>query len=400
MSTTNVALAISVALNLILFLRQRTPAPASAPGAAQAATGIARRLQAVADDRRLQAVADDRRLQAVADDEMMPMRDCASVACPLRYSPQPRVQTGHSVYKPFFADTRFRPTPPRNMLELTRLIYGADSRLAEPYIGYDNPFGKTPDASYEWTQINEKYLDQAWELIGGRAQMFIEVGSFVGRSSILIANWLRRHDAENDVVRAGSARGRGGRRQQPPPAVAGGEGIPLLCIDTWVGDLGMVLGTIYKSKMDRRHGMPTLYHTWLLNVIASNNTERILPLVAPSLLGSRVLEHLRLAADVIYLDSAHELQETFTELVAYWPLIRPGGLLMGDDFNWQAVSHDVQLFARTHNLTVESFDGCHARLRDTPRTESVAVTCVWFFHKSWREFRRGVMPRRGGLWRG
>ena len=62
---------------------------------------------------------------------------------------------------------------------------------------------------------------------------------------------------------------------------------------------------------------PTLYHTWLLNMIAANLTERVLPLVAPSLLASRVLEFRRIAADVIYLDSAHEMHETFLELV-WW----------------------------------------------------------------------------------
>ena len=71
------------------------------------------------------------------------------------------------------------------------------------------------------------------------------------------------------------------------------------------------LGKLYKNEMGRRNGAPTLYHTWLLNVIASNHTERILPLVAPSLLGARALQFLRLAADVIYVDSSHELHETF-----------------------------------------------------------------------------------------
>ena len=83
--------------------------------------------------------------------------------------------------------------------------------------------------------------------------------------------------------------------------------------------------------------MPTLYHQWLLNVISANLTEHVLPLVAPSLMGARVLDYLRLSVDVLYLDSAHELRETFMELTAYWPLIRPGGVLLGDDFNWRAV---------------------------------------------------------------
>ena len=212
------------------------------------------------------------------------MQDCASVACPSLYAPNLKVETGHSVYRPFLPDTRFRPTPPRDMLELTRLLYGRDSALGEPFIGYTNPYGRKADLAYEWTQINEHILEQTWALLGGRVRFFVEVGSFVGRSSILIANWLRRHDGRGDANNdAGNAEGkaagksvarRGGLHHQH-------AAVPLLCIDTWTGDLGMTLGAIYKEKIGRRHGIPTLYHTWVLNVLATNNTERILPLVAP-----------------------------------------------------------------------------------------------------------------------
>ena len=44
-----------------------------------------------------------------------------------------------------------------------------------------------------------------------------------------------------------------------------------------------------------------------MQVMAHNLTERVLPLVAPSLMGARVLDFLRLAVDVLYLDSAHEV---------------------------------------------------------------------------------------------
>ena len=40
-----------------------------------------------------------------------------------------------------------------------------------------------------------------------------------------------------------------------------------------------------------------------------------------SLLAARILDYSRLAADILYLDSAHEKQETFMELVAFWPAI-------------------------------------------------------------------------------
>ena len=166
--------------------------------------------------------------------------------------------------------------------------------------------------------------------------------------------------------------------------------MPLLCIDTWLGDMGMSMNQIYPDEMGKVNGASTLYHVWLLNVMAANLTQHVLPLVAPSLLGARILEFLRLSVDVLYLDSAHEMRETFLEISAYWPLIRPGGLLLGDDFNWRAVSHDVQLFARTHGLELGSFGGCHERLIAAASNE----LCVWYIRKPPGERMQGVVERR------
>lgn len=80
------------------------------------------------------------------------------------------------------------------------------------------------------------------------------------------------------------------------------------------------------------------------------------------------------------MDSAHEMRETFSEIVAYWPLVAPGGLLLGDDFNWAAVSHDAQLFARTHGTELSSFDGCHQRLI-LPPPRFKGSLCVWYMRK-------------------
>jgi hypothetical protein len=160
----------------------------------------------------------------------------------------------------------------------------------------------------------------------------------------------------------------------------------------------MTLGHFYQKEMGKQHGMPTLYHIWLLNMIAFNHTEHVLPLVAPSLLAARILDYSRLAADIIYLDSAHEKHETFLELAAFWALIRPGGLLMGDDFNWLSVSHDVQLFSRVYQVEVSSFNGCHRRLRDTPlQAKNAQETCVWYLRKPLdadaKEWKRPARPR-------
>jgi hypothetical protein len=292
------------------------------------------------------------------------MQDCASVACPALFGEGTPVERGLSTLVPWPPDTRIRVHPPHSMLELTQLLYGASATVGEPYRGFSNPFGKRPDLNYEWTQLKESILEQAWALLphrGKHARLVVEVGSFVGRSSVLIGNWLRKR--QSTFEGAGRAHN--------------SHTVPLLCVDTWTGDVGMTLNQVYPEKIAKKHGHPTLYHTWLLNIIASNLTEQVLPLVAPSLLGARVLDFLRLSIDVLYLDSAHEFRETFMELGAYWPLIRPGGLLIGDDLNWRAVSHDAQLFARTHNLTLSSFDGCHEKLISSAK----AMLCVWYLRK-------------------
>lgn len=209
------------------------------------------------------------------------MRDCASTACPREFAPSPAVETGDAVYWPFRADTRFRLHPPRSMLELTQLLYGESAVVGEPYRGYDNPFGRQPDMNYQWTQVNDAVLEQAWRLVGGRARLIVEVGSFVGKSSVVIGQWLQRReaagaargrrsarrrlgavagtnsssaDARRRLASSGTPRTRGGGGSPhgggrphgavaaPPSAGGGPPPTLLLCIDSWLGDLGMLLG--------------------------------------------------------------------------------------------------------------------------------------------------------------
>ena len=325
-------------------------------------------------------VRDGRRLgEHPASDEAE--RDCASVACPRLFTEATPVETGLSKLTPMIVDTRYRLHGPRNMLDLTRLLCGDNARLGEPYRNFTNPFGRSPSLRYDWTQINERQLEQTFAMLpnGGRnARLVVEVGSFIGRSSVLIGRWLRRRELlqqhENKHLAAGRGHGRGDGGTASSSTWAS---VSLLCIDTWSGDVAMTLGQIYPVEMGKRNGMPTLYHQWLLNVIQSNLTGQVLPLMAPSLMGARVLDYLRISIDVLYLDSAHEQRETFMELTAYWPLIKPGGVLLGDDFNWRAVSHDVQLFVRTHKLQLRSFSDCHEHLRSGTK----AGLCVWYIQK-------------------
>lgn len=62
-------------------------------------------------------------------------------------------------------------------------------------------------------------------------------------------------------------------------------------------------------------------------------------------------------AQVIFLDSAHEQGETLIELALFWPLIQPGGILFGDDWDWKTVRCDVKKFAYYRQLEIKIIEG-------------------------------------------
>ena len=104
------------------------------------------------------------------------------------------------------------------------------------------------------------------------------------------------------------------------------------------------------------------------------------------------MANLRYAADLVYLDSAHEMGETFLEMDLYWALLTPGGVLVGDDLNWWAVAHDVQLFARVQEVEVQSFNGCHKDwIEQTGRRGHL---CVWYLQKPGTGMRESAASPR------
>ena len=50
--------------------------------------------------------------------------------------------------------------------------------------------------------------------------------------------------------------------------------------------------------------------------------------------------------DFIFIDGDHRYEEVLADLRAWWPRLKPGGLLVGDDFSWPGVSKAVAKFAK------------------------------------------------------
>ena len=111
----------------------------------------------------------------------------------------------------------------------------------------------------------------------------------------------------------------------------------------------------HKHIISYKQGFPDLAETFRRRIATEGMENIIYPLALPSLLTARLLYLLGYQLDVIYVDSAHEVGETLVELHLFYLLLRPNGLLMGDDIGWPAVSHDVDVFAKCHGLSVIRF---------------------------------------------
>merc|ERR1719230_1598380 len=144
------------------------------------------------------------------------------------------------------------------------------------------------------------------------------------------------------IVEAGSMHGGSAIRMAMELDKRGLTEVPILCIDPWTGDLNMWLNRIVWEHLDVRHGRATTFDQFVLNVRKAITDKKISPhhinpFPVSSIVGARWLQATGFTPNIIYLDSAHEIDETYFELSLYWEILPVGGILMGDDYGWEAV---------------------------------------------------------------
>jgi tetratricopeptide (TPR) repeat protein/predicted O-methyltransferase YrrM len=213
--------------------------------------------------------------------------------------------------------------------QLCAELYGGDSPLAHADLQY-------VDDGYPHTSLRPELIESILDAV--RPRFWLELGSILGGSAIRTATIIKAQMAPTEIV----------------------------CIDTFTGDVNMWACEQPKKQAGEwqflrlERGRPTIYERFLANVTAAGHEDIILPIAATSIVGTRLLRRLadeqRLAAlpDVIYLDSAHEPDETFLELRNCWDLLQPGGVLVGDDWDQDAVRNDVLRFVETVRLNADA----------------------------------------------
>jgi predicted O-methyltransferase YrrM len=213
--------------------------------------------------------------------------------------------------------------------ELLAELYGGDA----PFRHADPAFR---DTGYPHTNLLGDIVASIIDAI--QPAFWLEIGSMLGGSAIRVADVVKSRHTATDII----------------------------CIDPFTGDVNMWAWEQPRKRagdwsfLRLRHGRPTIYDRFLANVAAAGHDDIILPITATSIVGIKLLRRLlregRISAvpGVIYLDSAHEPDETFLELRNCWDLLEPGGVLMGDDWGWEAVRGDVLRFAGAVELNREA----------------------------------------------
>tara|TARA_R110002110_G_scaffold304726_1_gene518782 strand:+ start:16915 stop:17556 length:642 start_codon:yes stop_codon:yes gene_type:complete len=192
-----------------------------------------------------------------------------------------------------------------------------------PYKGFYKPLGTDGQT---WGGRKAIFADLVEQV---RPSLVIEVGTWKGGSAISMGTRIK------DL----------------------GLGGHVLCVDTW---LGSIEHWHAKDDPDRRgyydslrlqHGYPRLYEQFMVNVINAGLEDVIIPFPATSHVAGEWLRGRGVVADMIYIDAGHGEHDVFADLVAYYPILREGGVLFGDDWQWDGVETAVTRFAKERSLT-------------------------------------------------
>jgi hypothetical protein len=171
-----------------------------------------------------------------------------------------------------------------------------------PYAGFE--LDSHPEDLQGWNSYSNVFRDMIEAV---RPRRIIEVGVWKGTASIHMAKVVRELGLRCEIV----------------------------CVDTWLGSPEHLLrdhsGDRYQS-LRLRHGYPQLYYTFLANVVRNDVADYIVPLPMTSESAVVALKRLRLRADVIHVDAAHEYEPALRDFRAYWNLLSERGVLIGDDY--------------------------------------------------------------------
>ena len=149
--------------------------------------------------------------------------------------------------------------------------------------------------------------------------IFVEIGSFKGRSSVAMAVEI----------------------------INSNKDIEFYCVDTWDGSAEHQSGQPFEDK--------DVVNKNLFNIFLQN-TEPVKHVITPIRKSS--LEAVNNFEDesitFLFLDAAHDYENVKKDLNAWKSKVKKGGLLAGHDWTWESVRSAASEFAEENNLPISA----------------------------------------------
>jgi hypothetical protein len=115
-----------------------------------------------------------------------------------------------------------------------------------------------------------------------------------------------------------------------------GKHIKFDCVDTWLGSEEHInpQSSCYEPLLEKKDG---LYEEFLKNIEPLKSV--INPIRMSSVEASKLYEDGSL--DFVYIDGAHDYDSVYDDIQHWYPKVKVGGYIAGDDLDWQGVNMAV-----------------------------------------------------------
>lgn len=206
---------------------------------------------------------------------------------------------------------------------MARLEHWSNVHANSPYEGF--PLEQYPLNLNGWHSDDPVFEQLIKEV---RPQTIVEVGSWLGCSALHLASLLKKHGLGDSRV---------------------------MCVDHWLGSLEFWTrrdDPLRYGQLRCEWGYPTAYRQFVANVLHKGHDDIIIPFPNTSTTAAKWFCLADFAADMVYIDGGHEYDDVLADMESWWPLVRSGGVMLGDDWGtFISVPEAVNKFVKDDGLS-------------------------------------------------
>ncbi len=124
------------------------------------------------------------------------------------------------------------------------------------------------------------------------------------------------------------------------------DDVVILCVDTWLGSAEHFFVPVWRDLLKPKHGYPQIYYQFLANIVHLELTEHVVPVPLTSRGAAQMVASINLHPPLVYIDGAHDEASVRDDIADWWPLVIPGGAMVGDDYStdWPGLMTAVDAF--------------------------------------------------------